>query len=138
MCVCVHMYYCLCVYQIENVVTINWEFSLPQLTYSYLIIYGLFDHCRMIGGWNLLFTSILCLLLPCHGVNNGVRFSFPINTLLTCHMPDPRNGPLASVPEPRFRVPLQPAETGSVWQPVKSQYVTTHLTMIEIKKPYCE
>ena len=74
---------------------------------------------RMKEGRKLLLMC--CLILPCHGTQDQ-QTPFSINSLLTCHVPDPAGGFLASMPEPRFRVPLQPGQPGTVWQPVKSQY----------------
>ena len=80
-------------------------------------------HRTMEGYWKLLVVIMtsLYLFLSCHGTSNQLFFNFPINNLLTCQVPNPAAGPQASMPEPRFRVPLQPGPTGTVWRPVLSQ-----------------
>ena len=83
---------------------------------------------RMAKDWKALvfITSCLYLFMSfCYGTSNQLRYNFPINSLLTCRVPNPAAGPLASVPERRFRVPLQPGKSGTVWRPALSQYDTT-------------
>ena len=76
--------------------------------------------------WKLLLVFIvssLFLFLSCHGTtNNQLFYNFPINSLLTCRVPNQAAGQQASMPEPRFRVPLQPGATGTVWRPALSQW----------------
>ena len=82
----------------------------------------------MIEGGKLFF--MFCLVLSCHGTQDKTP-PFPITSLLTCHVPDPTGGYLASMPEPRFRVPIQPEQPGSVWRPVASQYGKYFLCILD-------
>ena len=103
----------------DHIIELVYHNHLSLLSYSVLVFI-----CRMTGDWRTLFIiSISGLLLPSHGVNrNGITYPFPITSLLTCRVPDPKRGLKASMPEPRFRVPLVPGLTGTVWRPAESQY----------------
>ena len=76
-----------------------------------------------------LIVLFLTCVWDCSAVSDdGILYPFPLNTLLTCHVPNPlagKPGEEDSIPEDTLRLQLQPPTTPGqlVWTPVSSGYV---------------
>lgn len=85
----------------------------------------------------VLFVLSLCVW-GCSAVSNdGILYPFPVNTLLTCHVPNPLAGTPGeedSIPENIMRLQLQPPTTPGqlVWTPVSSGYVRNLVKLMTV------
>lgn len=85
----------------------------------------------------VLFVLSLCAW-DCIAVSNdGILYPFPVNSLLTCHVPNPLAGTPGeedSIPENIMRLQLQPPTTPGqlVWTPVSSGYVRNLVKLITL------